>query len=309
MKRFSNIIIYLVVGILSFLFFLYLSFPYNVLKETIAIRLSEASGLSVSINNLGPRLVVGLKAEGVKLSSRSGKDIDLKSLSAQVSLLYLFIGKVQVNFEIVDSADGNLDLDVGFGLFDLISGMAVPSSLSMTSQSFIVGNLVELGIRMQGASPTMSPLVKPLLEKISVTGKLNSKVDFSFNTSDFSRSTGTMSISLVDANVEFDPSMQIPGQKFESAVIKANAQGGNFTFDPASRFKSKDLDIAFLGKIIEKSKIQQSVIDMQIKVELFKELKNTFGVVFNAIAGKDVDGKLDVKISGPVIPGPETKIL
>lgn len=208
----------------------------------------------------------------------------------------------------MDSSQGNLDVDIGFGIFDLIGGSQVPSSISVLADKFNFGNFVELALKSEAAKPETSPFIRPVLEKISVTGKLNAKVDFSLNSSDFSRSTGTINISLADAIVDFDPSMQIPSQRFESAVIKGSSQSGSFTFDPTSQLKTKDLDLAITGKLIEKTKIEQSLVDMEIKIQLFKELKNTFGVILNAVAGKDIDGKLNLKISGPVIPGPDFRI-
>jgi type II secretion system protein N len=309
MKKFSNIIIYVLVAIFSFGFFLYLSFPYNVLKETISIEISNAIGVSLGIKDLGPRFPLGLKADGVKLSSASGQEIELRNVSVQVSILSLLAAKVQTEFTIVDAAGGSIELGLGFGIFDLISGTRIPSSVELVGQNFSFGDLVQLALKIQAAKPGTSPFIRPIMEKMSIVGKFNSKIAFAVNTSDFSRSTGTMDISLVETNIEFDPSMQIPGQKFDSAVIKANSQGGTFTFDPSSRFKTKDLNIVFTGKVIEKAKSEQSILDVEIKLEIFKELKNTFGVIFNAIAGKDIEGKLSIKISGPVIPGPEIQIL
>lgn len=309
MKRFSNIIIYVCVALFSLTFFLYLSFPYNILKETIAIQMSNALGLSVSIKDLGPRLFVGLNAEGVQLGAANARNIEFKNISARLSLISLFLAKVRVNVEVNDSTGGNMDVDLSLGIFDLISGNVIPSSVSLVSEKFTFGPLVELGLKLQAGSPDTSPFIKPILEKISVTGKLNSQIDLSLNTSDFSRSTGTVNISLADASIDFDPAMQIPTQKFETAILRASSGGGNFSFDPSSRFKSKDLDIALTGKIIEKTKIEQSILDLMIKVQLSKELKNTFGVVLNAMAGKETDGKLDIKISGPVIPSPDIRIL
>jgi type II secretion system protein N len=309
MKKFTNAIIYTFVGIFSFIFFLYLSFPYNILKETIALELSNALGVSVTIKDLGPRFFVGLNAEGIKFGSYSKGDVELKKVGVNISLLSLLLAKAKVNIGIQDSTGGTLDLDLGFGIFDIISGTVLPSSIAMTSEKFTFGNFVELGLKMQAAAPSTSPLLKPVLEKISVLGKLTSNIDMDINTSDFSRSTGSLDINLVEATIDFDPAMQIPSQRFESAVIKANMQGGNFVFDPQSRFKTKDLNIALSGKIIEKTRIEQSILDIEIKVELFKELKETFGVIFNAVAGKEIEGKLNLKIAGPLIPGPEFKFL
>lgn len=310
MKNLKNSIIYIVVGVLSFIFFLYLSFPYNVLKETIAVKLSEATGLAVSINDMGPRLLLGLKASDVRISSSSGKDVELSKVSAGLSLMYLLIGRIKVVMEVVDKTNGYIEIGAGFGILSLLTSKEpLPSSLTISAEKFDFGTLVEQMLKAKASSPSTSVLLKPILEKITVVGKLDSKIDMSFDSSDFSRSSGSVLMSLDNALIEFDPNMQIPGQKFKTALIKANSQNGTFQFDPSSGFKSDDITIALTGKIMEKTKVEQSIFDLEISIEMLKNLKDQFGIVLNAVVGKETDGKVKIKVAGPLVPGPEVKFL
>ncbi len=314
MKKLSNFLIYFFVGIVSFVFFLYLSFPYNVLKETIASELSNATGLAVTIKDLGPRPLVGLSAEGIKISSRHGKDLEIRKVNASLSLLSLLMFKVKANVDILDTSNGTMELGVSFGIFDLIGGNAIPNTIVVDADKLSFGSFAELALQLQSAqmmqsNPGTAMLLKPVLEGISVNGKLNAKIDFQLDASDFSRSKGTLAISLVDAGLDFSPGMPIPSQKFDSAVINASSQGGTLSLDAKSRLKTRDMDIALSGKIMQKAKIEQSILDIDVNMQFFQELKSQFGIVLNAVAGKETDGRLVLKISGPVLPSPEFKIL
>ena len=46
-KRFPQTLLLILVGVFSFTFFLYMSFPYEVLKEAVAVHSSEATGLNM----------------------------------------------------------------------------------------------------------------------------------------------------------------------------------------------------------------------------------------------------------------------
>lgn len=311
MKKISNILIYLAVGLLSFIFFMYLFFPYSVLKENIAVQISKATGLSVQIEDLGPKVFIGLSAEDIKvgMGSESAGTVNIKELNLSVSFLSLFLGKVAASAEVLDENKGSLDLDIDFGIFDLISGNVIPSHVIVVSQQFSFGKLVELFLKVYAQDPGTNPFVKPLLEKINVVGSLNSDIDISINTSDVSQSVGDLLLNLKGMIINFDPKMEIPAQQFETAIIKAKSQGGTLTFDPSSRFQTKDLDLSLTGKVIEKRKIEQSVLDLEIQVQLFGKLKESFGVIINAVSGGSSEGKLSIRVSGPVVPGPQVRIL
>ena len=55
MKKFGKFSAYAALAISSFIFFLYLTFPYEVLKETAILKISEATGLSIEMSDLGPK--------------------------------------------------------------------------------------------------------------------------------------------------------------------------------------------------------------------------------------------------------------
>ncbi|MBI2601525.1 MAG: type II secretion system protein GspN [Deltaproteobacteria bacterium] len=311
MKNFTRWAIYIIVGLVGFITFLYFSFPYDVLKESIAVETTNATGMAVSIGDLGPSFPLGIEIENTKLGTSEGNEIQIPYASVQVSVLPLLWAHIDVDVEIEDRSQGTLDLSLGLSLFDLLKGsrMILPSSVEIEADKFLFGDLAEFGVKMFAASPGTSLFLKPILEKMGIDGKLKAEVDLSLNVSDFSLSTGTVSFDLKDTVVQFDESMQIPSQKFETAILKASLQNGTATIDKNSRFRTKDLDIAFEGKVLQKTKIEQSVLDISVNLQLFQELRKQFGFALNAISGKETEGKLLIKISGPISPAPKIDLL
>ncbi len=311
MNKIWRILLYIVIAVGGFGFFLYLAFPYKILKESIAIELSNMTGVSVTIDDLSPRFLLGLEANGVKLNVPGGTEVEFQEVSGSVSLLRLLLGNIHASVDVVDKTEGTLDLTLDFGIFDLMSGtIPFPSALSLEAEKFTFGNIAELILKLETSRPTMSPFIKPLLEKLGVRGKLNAGVDFDFDTSDFTKSKGSIALTLIDATLEFDPGMQIPSQRFENAVFKATSQNGTLGIDPSSRFKTKDIDVALTGKVAQKSKVEQSVLDLNINLQLSAELTKQFSAALSVVLGKaEPEGRISIRVSGPLLQGPEVKVL
>lgn len=311
MKKLTRVVIYILVGLVGFITFLYFSFPYDVLKESIAVEASNATGMAVNIEGVGPNFPLGIELKNITLGTSEGSEIKIPYIGVSVSLLPLLWAHIGVDLEIEDRSQGTMDLSVGFSAFEFFRGASIiiPSSVEIEAEKFLFGEVAEFGVRMFAARPGTSLLLKPILEKITIEGKLQANVDLSLDSSEFSLSTGTISLDLKDAIIQFDESMGIPAQKFETAVLKAKLQNGTAAIDNSSRFNTKDLDIKIGGKIIQKTKVEQSVLDIDIIMQLFQELRKQFGFALNAITGKETEGKLTIKISGPLSPAPKVELL
>src|SRR5436190_1987777 len=114
MKRISHLMIYFLVGVFSFVFFLYMLFPYASLKESVSLKLSASVGLAISIDDLGVKFPFGLAAYGVKVRAPNGKSLAVKSVSVRLSVLSLLMGRLGVFLNVSDARGGYLDLYTGF---------------------------------------------------------------------------------------------------------------------------------------------------------------------------------------------------
>lgn len=309
MRRVWQILILILVGVFSFTFFLYLSFPYDVLKETLAVESSKASGLVVSIDELQPSLMFGLRAKDIKIETPKGYAVKLRQLKVSVNPLGLLIGRIWAGAEIIDAKGGIIDADVSFKIFELISpqSLPLPSNLELSAKKFEIGKFGNLYIKKMLSDPKTNPLLKPVLEKVHFAGQLNGSVDLDLNAADFTRSGGDISLSMAKTSIQFDPSLQIPSQPFSEASVKLRSVGGRVKVDPKSRFRSQGLDIALSGEIVQKTSLEKSLAQLKVDVELFAKLKEQFGFLIDAFTHRSNDGKLSIKISGPLVPGPRVE--
>lgn len=309
MKKFGKLIAYLVLAAVSFVFFLYLTFPYEVLKETAILKASDATGLSLEIGELGPSFPLGFKGKEIKVSST---DYQLRFKSAVVSLSFLsfFIGKARVDLSLEDSKNGHLDCEVALSIFDLIQGFYWPSNIYMKSEKFLFGQLVDFALNQQAQSPGVNLMVKPWLESVDVDGQLDADIDLTIDSSDLKSSAGTAVVKLQNTVLKsLNPNLPIPDQIFTKALIESKLQNGVLTISNKSGFVSQDLAINISGKVLQKPQLAKSTIDFNLGIVLAEPLQEQFGIIFDALAQRETKGKVNIKIQGPLTPQPKVTFL
>ncbi|MFK7823045.1 MAG: type II secretion system protein GspN [Oligoflexales bacterium] len=309
MKNFGKLIAYIVLAISSFIFFLYLTFPYEVLKETAILKASEATGLSLEIGELGPSFPLGFKGKEIKVAST---DYQLRFKSAVVSLSFLsfFLGKARVDLSLEDSKNGHLDCEVALSILDIIKGIYMPSNIYMESRKFLFGQLVDFALNRQAQAPGVNLMLKPWLESVDVDGQLDADIDLSIDSGDLKSSEGTAVVELQNTVLKsLNPNLPIPDQVFTKALIDSKLKNGVFTISKKSGFTSQDLMVDISGKVTQKPQLMRSTIDFSLNIELAAPLQEQFGIIFDALAQRETKGKVNIKVQGPLTPQPKVTFL
>lgn len=312
MKRVWKIFSYLFLGLISFTFFFYLTFPYEVLKETIVLNASEATGLNVHIGELGPSFPLGVKSEAVRIGSSTGNKVQLSKVNISVSTFALLLGKISVQIDLEDAKKGTFELNVGISIFDLLKGQypVWPQSIYLEARTFLFGEIVDFVLKNQSDSPDVNPLIKPLLESVDVDGQLNADVDLSIDSSDLTKSSGTAEIRLTKTVLKsLNDNLPLPDQIFSKALIKAKLDKGALFVDKSSGFISQDLNIGIGGKIIQKPQLDKSDLDFNIPIKLGPPLQEQLGIILDAVAQRQTKGELEIKVTGALDPGPHISFL
>lgn len=286
----------------SFLLFLFLTFPYEVLKEYLAATLSEGTGLNVQIGEMSASLPVGLTVRKLKVESpNGGPALTLSRISVDIGILGFLMGNVSTDVEVTSGA-GELALDLDFGIFDLISGVPVPKRFILKSKDFPLDEAVAFGIGSVANSPSANPMVAPLLSAIGLSAKLNGTADFKLDAKNPGQSTGHAEILFKDAVLKLDhPSLGLPNQVFQQAQIKAKVENGNVVLDKSSGFVSEELELLTDGKVAIKPDALASLLDLKVVIRLNKGLKERFGFVIDAVTGNaSSDGQVTMQVRGPM---------
>jgi hypothetical protein len=303
MKSSKTIAAMVLVFVLSFFTFLYLSFPYGVLKESISSQVQVATGVTMRMDSFGPAFPIGFSAKNVEIYKGQSTRIKLSEVSVKLSILQLLMLNLAIYVDAEHPSGGSLDVGIGFKVFDVLRGrLSMPSFVSMVADRFQLDSLAAFGIQTAVASGVGGPVAGQLLEKLGIKGKLNGEVDLELDSSNISQSNGEMKISFTDAVLVLsDPALNFPDQAFQTAQLSAKLTGGTLDIHPTTRFTTEGLDLGIDGKVVLKAQTAQS--DLRLKA--FARLKGLLGEQYGALVdafsgGLAKNGALDVQISGSI---------
>ncbi len=292
------------VFLLFFLIFAFLSFPFGILKETVSAKISENSPFIVRFDELSPAFPFGVMAKGVAITSKTGgQTLRLKVVKARLGLLPLLIGRLSPKLYL-ESTSGSLEARTGISIFSLMGDKnPLPQFVTLEAEKFEVDGLFDFIFSYLSSSdvlnmpPQTKQLVGPLLGQITIGGKLDSQVDLKLDTSDPTQSKGSLKISLDGGNFWIsDPSLAIPRQTFDTFLVEGAFDKGSFNFNPASGVKSEGLQLSLAGDIKLKEIVSESLVNLDIDVSVKNELKENFGYIFDlALSGQDGHAKIELR--------------
>jgi type II secretion system protein N len=257
-SRLKRIFWYTALGLASFLFFLYVTFPYGVVKEVIverATRQIQASGLPIrlSIGSLEPYWLTGIQMENVNLTNVTSQNANLRLgiIRARIKPLSLLIGQIGVNLYMTQ-VGGSLDVDVNLPLSSLIAGTPSPSSAAIDVKSFSVDPFFNHALALAAAStdPAMI-LVAPLLSKTSIGGQITGQISFSNdNPEHFGNAKGNFEISVSDGFLHIaDETLKIRRQTFEKANLDLSFENNALVIGDQTLFAAQDIEIGLNGRL------------------------------------------------------------
>ena len=289
--------LYISLFFLSFIFFVYLTFPYGVLKEAMMVEVAKATGYTVRMKEFGPSLPLGFEGEKIKISSRDGsQELELEELEVSVSLLSLLLLQVSVDVEVEGKGGGELEISSSWGLTQLaVDQNFIPSYVALEAEKFDIGSLASFGI--QSYSKSANDLIKGTLSKVRVAGFLNGEVELDLAVDDPSSSSGTIDLrvnkGILDLN---DENLGVAKQKFKKAVVQANLQKGSLQINKKSGFHTQELKVDLTGNTSFKNPIPSSRLNIGLDVKLEGKLKENFDFFLDMAGGKN--GGVKYKLSG-----------
>jgi type II secretion system protein N len=301
MKNPKVIVGMVAIFVVSFLFFLYLSFPYGVLKEAIATQVQLATGVTLRMESFGPAFPFGFTAEGVELYKGQSARFKVKSVSARFSIWQLFALRLGAGIDIEDPKGGDLDMSVGFGLLDVLTGnLNLPSKVVLSAKGFNIESLTAFLIQVAVDGGVGGAVAGPLLGKLGFRGKLTGNIDLSLNSKSPAQSSGDVKVNLSEAVLVLsDPSLNFPDQAFKTAQITAVLGNGVLNIDPTTRFTTADLEMGVDGKVALRPQMTNSDLSLKGFVKLHGLLGEQYGMLIDGLSnGMSKNGSLSLQIAG-----------
>lgn len=298
-KGVLRILGYFTVFLLSFIVFVYLTFPYEVLKESLAADLSQSTGYAIRIGDLSPALPLGMKADEIQVEAPGGATLRVSSAVVKLTLYKLLFGSVSPSLE-VKAGKGAFDIEANFRLIDLVGGSLIPHQLAFYAKDFPLDEFMAFGLALATNGPDANPMLAPIVSVIGVSATMQSKSEFDLDLKNPTLSNGFADITLKNAVLKLDhPTLGLPNQEFTKAGIKAKVEGGNVVIDKSSGLVADELEILVSGKIALKPDPMSSQLDLNMSIALNKGLKEKFGFVMDAMAGTVTnEGKLTMQVRG-----------
>ena len=278
--------------------FLYISFPYTILKEAAITQIAKQTGFDVRIHSLGPKLPLGFELEKVEVALPTGqKGIELESAVVRLSVLSLFVANATIDLELESKDGGTLESEVSISLIDALSGQVMPHYAYLSADGFALGHLIRFGIQKGKEALKGQALVADLLGNFGAKGALHGELELSLDTGKPTASSGSVDLSIKKGLLMIDPSLGMADQKFEKALVKAQLKGGKLKIDNRSGFHTQGLKIDVFGAVAMKNRIDKSSLNIDVKIELDKGLKEQFGFIIDTALGGS-NGQLKCQIRG-----------
>jgi type II secretion system protein N len=296
----------------SFVFFLYLTFPYGVLKEVIVDRVTQEiqkSGLPIrlSIETLDPYWITGIQLKNLTINNVTMDSVNLKlsRVRLYVNPFALLIGRVSVSLNL-NQGDGSASVKLSIPITTLMNGHPSPRSANIELKNFAVDPFFTHALAIVAGSkdPGML-LIAPLVSKTSIGGKLTGQVSFANpNPEHFGDATGNFEVSVGDGFLHInDQTLKIRKQSFKTASLDLKFEGNALVVGKGTRFAAEDIEFALDGKFILPDLSRQATqAELNFELTMRDKIQESLGfIVPNMLRCPALtEGVLKASLSGPV---------
>ncbi|MEN9825672.1 MAG: hypothetical protein RI953_1417 [Pseudomonadota bacterium] len=316
-KRTKTILTYVGVGFVSFLVFLYLSFPFNVVNEVAVSKLNEIFiqqrlPIRISIGNFRPKFPLGVNLEDIQVSNvnDSSANVKIGKATASLNVLPLFIGRVDVDMRLTQSG-GSLEVNVNDSIASLIksaraSNAHLPSGhVRAVFSTFEIASFVSnaLAFVRSGNNPALQTIQAFL--RTEVSGQISglAKIDLPEAGESLEKATADVDLKIGKAYFEMkEETLAIPRQEFSEARIKAKLAKKTIEIPTETKLVANDISISLSGRMNLMDNLGVNDVKLNLGLVLKGKIEENFKTLLPVILGCDISkisgGKMNVELSG-----------
>ncbi len=276
-----TILLYVLVGLGSFIFFFRLTFPFDALKDSLVLSLEQQLSLQVEIQEINPRLFLnGIIIKGLTLQNQEGLAplLSVDRLKASLSLFSLISRTLSVGFH---------STLYGGHIKGKVKKKSTDISLEALWQSLEISRY-----------PLLSRATSPRLR-----GLLNGNIDLSLNGTRIKDAEGSSSFTITEGVIEKTEIMgfNIPDISFSKVTGDLDINGEKITLK-TFHMEGEDLEIILEGTVtLRERKLSDSLLNLKGKAKPSDQLANQFGPILSFINDKKGgDGFYEFSISGMI---------
>jgi type II secretion system protein N len=296
----------------SFLFFLYVTFPYGVIKEVIVDRVTQEiqkSGTPVrlSIGSLEPYWFTGIELENVSLTNITldAANLRLGKVRVYVNPFAVILGRIGVSVYLTQ-VGGSAAIDIALPILSLIKGAPSPSQATVELKSFSLDPFFNHALALAAGSkdPAMI-LIAPLVNTTKIGGNLSGTINFkNSNTEHFGNAKGNFELSIADGFLHIDDqTLKIRKQSFTTANLDLSFENNALVLGNQTKFAAEDIEISLNGRITlpDLSK-QPPQANLNFELTMRDKIQDSLGfIVPNMLRCPALtNGTLKANLAGPI---------
>ncbi len=273
----------------GFVFFLYLTFPYGVLKELLSAQVQKQTGYAIRMQNLKPALIVGIKGDKIVMQKLgASKSFEFDHARINLVLWRTLIGKASIRIKLSGKKLGSLTVQTDTPLLSLLLGKASSGGVQVWAEKFRVDDISAFALDSMANSRGVSPVVQPLLQQLGIDGQITGEVSLHMKNGDASTADGIVDLTLQNSKLSFDPEMGIPDQQVRKGLIAAKIKKGSVKIDSKTIIDATDLNLKPAGGIKLEKRTADSQLNLTIDLGLGGALLDSIGYFLPGLGGEEV---------------------
>lgn len=296
-------IAYIAVTVVMTFLFIYILFPYKLVTEVVVGKIQTYlnqmnTGLKIQADSISGYWLTGVQAKNLQISNQEqpNKTLTIDNLTARMSVLPLFIGRINVNTNI-EIDDGFGEIFVSLSLIDLISQKLNIKSIQAEFDDFKLDNIFSqlLYVLKNNDDPNFS-LIVPIISDSSIGGFLNGDLNYKSKAHYASNLNLQIKKAFLDINNE---TLGIPKQNFKTANIDVTLKDSIVTISKNTAFSTQNISFSANG-MIDKTKKQN--LNIKLNISLSGPIEKNFGFLLPQLlkcpSSSMIGGIMNVQLTG-----------
>jgi len=289
-EKYLRVTAYVSFGILCFLFFSYLTFPYKRVADIMIAKLESRVPFGFQVSDVDPSFIPGISLRDVKVFPGSASEGAAGANPPARKVPLLEIDRLRLRLKFLSFLRGG----IGFSFDSRFALGRMKGKYFRSPKKFRIESTWE-GIKLEQVNYLKAR------HGLNLFGSLSGGVEVGGDTADVRTAKGAIVFQVGGGGVQNATLMKVitlPDMEFERFGGKFVFKEGKVIFDQVE-MKGKDLQAEFTGDVSLRKPFGNSVISLNLRFKPSLEVDNQIGYIFTtAQMRKDPQGFYTRRISG-----------
>jgi type II secretion system protein N len=268
---------------LFFFVFLYLTFPYDAVKNSLIAQVEGLGPVRVDVEKLVPYRLTGVAVRNVTVSKFKKQDevlVKIDRARIRLHVLPLLTGKIVADWDIYGYGGG-------------IAGQTIYSK----KQTAVAANFKGLDMARSGAEQQLRNY-----GEVGLSGLLDGKVEFFVHSEQKTKNRGLVRLEYHDLKFKVANSSLLSGDVPEiafnnPAVVQLSMKNQLFTIDEW-KMAGDNLEIKASGRVTLRDRVNQSRFNLKFGVKPSEKIDDALGMIAMMLPEPNDEGFYNFSLTG-----------